>query len=209
MKIGLVYGGCGSAAVAARNLGHEVVFNYEPRGKHFLDTFQLNFGNIKSVNRGKVVYITPHSIGYSYPVDIVIGQPDCKIFSALRTRKREVVSITKTQLYDFMVQMIQVPIEDKRSFIVENLPKGMDALMEYLPGQYDYSLSSGRMLDGGFCKKLFDYNLTRVDINAKDYLPQSRRRSFLIGTSLSITRKASRSMRSHWTLIQTYTLSAA
>ena len=44
MKIGLVYGGCGSAAVAARNLGHEVVLNFEPRGQYFLDTFAKNFG---------------------------------------------------------------------------------------------------------------------------------------------------------------------
>ena len=180
-KVGLDYGGCGSAAIAAKELGMEVIYNFEPRGDHFLSTFQKNFGGV--FNSGFAW--TDKNEDESSPVDIVIGQPDCKIYSNLRTRKREDISITKTQLFSFIVKRCIIPRpQEQISFIVENLPKGIDALMEYLDGdaKYDPLLYRGRNVGGAFCKILSDYSITRVDINAKDYLPQSRRRSFLIGT---------------------------
>jgi len=191
LKIGLVYGGCGSAAVAARNLGHEVGFNYEPRGRHYLETFNFNFGKINCQIMNDVAYPIPVPEGEYYDADIFIGQPDCKIYSALRTRKKEDVLITETQLYDFLVKVVQVPVTFKHAFIVENLPKGIDALMEYIETKapYDYNLTSGRLKAGGFCKSLNDFSLTRVNINAKDYLPQSRRRSFIVGTPKYSTTK--------------------
>jgi DNA (cytosine-5)-methyltransferase 1 len=181
LKIGLVYGGCGSAAVAARNLGHEIVYNYEPRGLHFLDTFILNFGNIKSNIRVSMACINPLPEGSMYGADIIIGQPDCKIYSALRTRKKEDVSIGDTQLYGFFEVVL---LHEPKAFIVENLPKGIDAMMDYINVKafYDMKLNSGITLHGGPKVKLFDYDITRVDINAKDYLPQSRLRSFIVGT---------------------------
>ena len=180
MKIGLVYGGCGSAAIAARNLGFQVLYDYEPRGQHFLDTFAKNFGD-----RGTYVAKCNHVLavpnGFCSPDAIIIGQPDCKIYSNLRTRKREDVSITKTQLYEFFVFMLK---QEPMAFIVENLPKGIDAMWEYIEvkGYYDPNFEDGANYDASPRKKLSDYSLTRVNINAKDYLPQSRLRSFIVGT---------------------------
>lgn len=181
MKIGLVYGGCGSAAVAARNLGLEVEYNYEPRGLHFLETFLKSFGNENSNIRNSMARINPLPEGSKYDADIMIGQPDCKIYSALRTRKKEDVSITKTQLYQFFGFVLD---SDLKAFIVENLPKGIDAILEYIKIKsfYDPNLEDGANYDASPRKKLSDYHLTRIDINAKDYLPQSRLRSFIVGT---------------------------
>ena len=183
MRIGLIYGGCGSAAVAARNLGQEIIFNFEPRGQHFLDTFEKNFGSFRRSH--EAVYVVEVPEHGKLQTDIFIGQPDCKMYSALRTRKKENTPIEHTQLHDFLVRVVQnTEVDEDKAFIVENLPKGMDALMEYieLKSPYDPLLSRGRKPDGSFCKMLSDFNLTRVNINAKNYLPQSRRRSFLIGT---------------------------
>ena len=47
--VGLLYGAAGSAAVAARSLGLDVVFNFETRGDHFINTFKLNFKNEHNV----------------------------------------------------------------------------------------------------------------------------------------------------------------
>lgn len=176
MKIGLVYGGCGSAAVAARNLGLEVEFNLETRGEHFLDTFEKNFG---CASRYSDLVCVPGLVKLT--AEILIGQPDCKIYSALRTRKKEDVNIVETQLYRFFIHVLE---HEPMAFIAENLPKGIDAILEYIKIKsfYDSNLEDGANYDASPRKKLSDYSLTRVDINAKDYLPQSRLRSFIVGT---------------------------
>lgn len=180
MKVALDYGGCGSAAVAVKNLGLDIDFIYEPRGEHFLNTFQKNFGGYKN-KMGDIVSVIEYEEGIKPDPDIIIGQPDCKIYSNLRTRKREDVTITNTQLYYFLRDIL---FYEPYAFIVENLPKGIDTILNYikLQSRFDMDLEGGTRFDGGSQKKLSEYSLIRVDINAKDYLPQSRKRSFLVGT---------------------------
>jgi len=180
MKVGLIYGGAGSAAVATKNLGLEVVYNYEPRGEHYIRTFVKNFCNKNSMVGKDFTAVKRESMGTMYEVDLAIGQPDCKMFSNLRTKIKEKPDIKDTQLFDFL---LLVQRDDIDMFIVENLQRGMDALMEYIevraPLDHEFNIKR----DGGTYGSLIykDYHLRRIEIDAKDFLPQSRKRSFLVG----------------------------
>ena len=171
--VGLLYGAAGSAAVAARSLGLDVVFNFETRGDHFINTFKLNFKNEHNVLASDD-FRSVLSHHHHFPADIIIGQPDCKAFSTLRTRKKEEVSIKDTDLFGFVYEMRSFK---PKIFIVENLEKGMDALKEYIDGpsmiEPDLTIGDDHITDL--------YRLIWITINANAFVPQNRKRTFLIG----------------------------
>ena len=170
--VGLIFGGAGSAALAAISQGCFVYYNYETRGKHYLDTFMHNLGGSNFYCNGISTVATDdfndlnEYVKYS---DIVIGQPDCKIYSKLRTRKKEIVNITDTQLFQFMEYVNYI---GPKIFIVENLVDGIAAIWNYL-NTYDSRLKLSGLTD--------HYNLKIIDLDASGFLPQRRKRSFLIG----------------------------
>ena len=176
LKVGLIYGAAGSAAVAARNLGMDVLSNYETRGTHFLETFKKNFGGIFAYDHAENPVICfcdelPELYSHLF-YDILIGQPDCKMFSNLRTRKKEEVDIKRTQLADFFHHVSSLR---PRAFIVENLPKAIDAIFPLLTTDPSFLYKP----DGG--NGLIDYGLTQFSINAERFIPQHRIRSFIVG----------------------------
>ena len=184
MEIGLLYGGAGSAGVAVRNLGHNVVWNYEPRGEHFLKTFSVNFPEANIYNEFK-------ELEKVSPANIIIGQPDCKQFSMLRTRISEKTDFNNTGLWDF-IWKIQVLGAD--AFILENLPKGMDALSNYLEKKADMDFHlmvnpfDGSSMLSDWQLLMHNYNLSVFNVNAKNFIAQSRNRSFMIGIKKSYSK---------------------
>lgn len=174
--IGLIYGGAGSAAVAARQLDLEVLFNFETRGDHYLKTFKKNFLNSLTFNNKDRLL---DYLEIDIP-DILIGQPDCKNYSNLQTKIKEKKDFTSTQLWEYL-KIIQELLPD--TWIVENLKLGIEAAKEYLDLHSKFDIKFNTLTD----EKLVDvplidyYNISIIELNTIYFLPQSRNRFFIIG----------------------------
>lgn len=180
--IGLIYGAAGSAAIPAVHQGLKILYNYETRGECYLKTFNKNFQEY-CTDDWSYIYLK------EVP-DIIVGQPDCKIYSNLRTRKREVVDFKDTMLYDYLYK---VQILGPLIFVVENLSKGIEAMRYYLSNDakmdFDFHVHP---LEGSFIESEMLYNKYRIyyiDINAKYFLPQTRNRTFAVGINKDYSSK--------------------
>lgn len=185
MEVGLLYGGVGSAAIAVRDLGHVISWNYEPRGDHFLLTFSANFPEAQYYNNFQ-------ELEKAGSVNIVIGQPDCKEYSSLRTRITEKSKFHKTGLWDFIWK---VQVLEPEAFILENLPRGIEALKEYLQkrADLDFNLTvnpwNEQLMLYGWQTINENYRLYFYEINANNFIAQNRKRSFVIGIHSDFTKK--------------------
>jgi len=171
-SVGLIYGAAGAAGVAARQLGLDVKFNYETRGDCYLKTFKRNFSGAEILDNS---VLWPEVKKLASDCDLLIGQPDCKNYSNLQTKIKDKQSFIDTQLYGFL-KLIQFILPDM--WIVENLKAGINAANEYLliNSKFEIDFNSEDNIP------IIDYyNLTTIEVNTLDFLPQSRNRFFIIG----------------------------
>ena len=148
-----VYGGSGSMAYAARQVGMKIVGNIEPRNFEKGETFLYNFPD-------SVFHRDFDKIGHYKDIDLILGHPSCGSFSTLNWRQSQK---NVKEIYQFLEIIREI---SPKYFIMDNLEKSDQEIMKSL-----------KSID------LSDYNLFIQYITNRNYgNAQIRKRFYLIGS---------------------------
>jgi len=181
LTVGGVFGAAGAALLGAKLAGFQPVFNIEPRPFVTKGVMTVNFPGIaftRDINEAK-----------NLKADLVVGSPDCKIFSNLSTKTREKnrkITSDPTNNDLFRAIMWTANVIKPYFFIFENLP----TLSNFLGFEYKKEWGESRIYDVNnplIGTRLPGLAIQTIVLNSKDFgVAQSRKRLFIIGSSVEL-----------------------
>jgi len=191
LTVGGLWAGAGAGLLGASIAGFNPVFNLEPRTFVTDQVMKTNFPDIYFSRYPGDIQAS------SLEADLIVGSPDCKIFSNLGTKRRaKNLEATSNPFNNDFFNFIDSVCEYARPdfFIVENVPNILHHLnfqneFKYKPGFYVEAIKSHGL--GPFGKvnlrrHFRDYYVQGIILNSKDFkVPQSRKRFFLIGSKIN------------------------
>ena len=164
-----IFSGAGAGVLGAQQAGFKPVFVFEPRDFFNVDTHEKNFKLVPIIHEAK-------DIKKQKSPTLVIGGPDCKQFSNLRTKIKQNWNNTKPSdigIGQFFIHMKKL---DPDMFIVENLSnllkifKFEDYRVTYLKGKGNVSISHS-------------YKIQILILDTFDFgVHQHRKRLFILGS---------------------------
>jgi len=180
-KAGAFYGGAGGGLLGCLQAGFDIAFNIEPREKDFTGkTFCENFG--ADYSRELDPRISLDSI------DLLIGSPDCKMFSNLGTKRKDRGKVHENDPKEmgFYKFLEAVRIYGPQAFILENVPNVRKYFTFESPIHSKdgppYSSGTEVFFIGESLIKLYDYYVQEIILDSADFgLAQHRKRVFYIG----------------------------
>jgi len=171
------FGGIGSGLLGAQWAGFTPLWNYEPREFINAQTLRHAFPDMA---------YTPHkSTIPSGRIDLLIGQPDCKQFSNLGTKRKDRGKIHELNFYDIdWFKFLQgVMFHHPNIFILENVPN----VKKY------FWFEDNRLFFKGFhggkqhMGKLDNYTVITLDLRADAFgVPQTRKRTYVLGIKTAV-----------------------
>lgn len=179
LTVGGLWAGAGAGLLGAKMAGFHPAFNIEPRPFVTKGVMRMNFPGLE-------FHQTFDNID-SLRADLIVGSPDCKVFSNLSTKAREKNrQITSDAFNNDFVKALKliVHVLQPRFFILENLPN----ILNFIQFGYYRDQHSSYLFDvkkPNIKTHLRGYKVQAIVLNSIDFkVAQNRKRLFLIGSRL-------------------------
>jgi DNA (cytosine-5)-methyltransferase 1 len=170
-----VFGGIGSGLLGARWAGFTPQWLFEPRPFGNEKTWKHNFGDLP--------FLTAKNQLVDYcrgELDLLIGQPDCKQFSNLGTKRKDrgkidEIPVIDIDWYKFLETAYWL---QSKSFILENVPN----VKNYFWFEENRLFAKGFKGGKEFYARMEGYDIITIDLRATEFgVPQTRNRTYIIG----------------------------
>jgi len=181
LTVGGIWAGAGAGLLGAKMAGFKPIFNVEPRPFVTKAVMSHNFPGIKFYKEFNPV------LDWKLCANLIVGSPDCKVFSNLSTKAREKNrEITKDPFDNDFIRALTLTYHFLKPefFIFENLPNILNFVNfennKYSGQAYMYDINKPQI------KTLIkDYSIQVKILNSLDFgVAQSRKRLYLIGSRI-------------------------